>query len=563
MKKNRFAALLAAALLAAVWATPLAAQDPPPASGAASAQKTAYLASLLKSIEQTSEQIRRLQDLLAGPSALGREDELRARIAELSASRNRLKATFDQTATEVESFGAGSQEKKELNWNEELTELLGPVISELKKVTARPREIERKRRQIAGLNQQIPLYEKALANIESLLAQAQAEPLASELGQLETRLEAQLSGIRTQKNILERQLSWEESRKKSLTQNLEDIFRIFFRSRGRNLAVSFLVGFLVWFGIRWLHRIAQRLSPFHQEVPTLWVRLFDLTVIFFGIFLSFLTFLATLYFFGDWLLLSIAVFFLVGLAWASKQFAPLVFNQAKLILNFGPVREGERLVYQGVPYRVSRLNLYSELTNGLLKGGVIRLPVRDLVDMRSRPAASDEPWFPTRRGDWVLMPDGAYGEVEIQTPELVWLRLYDGGRKNYPTRLFLESNPMNLSRGFRLLLNFGLGLANEPLVTAKIPDVFEAELLAGLARQVPPESLEFVLVEFDRVGEYGLELAAHIGLGEGLGHRYLELRRAAMRLMLDTAGKRGWRISARTMQLSLAGEPRPGQGQAG
>jgi len=126
-----------------------------------------------------------------------------------------------------------------------------------------------------------------------------------------------------------------------------------------------------------------------------------------------------LYIAGDWVLLGLATLFLLGLAWASKHTLPQFFEQIRLLLNLGTVRDNERVVYEGLPWRVGRLNFYTRFTNPDLTGGLIRLPLRALSDLHSRPCTTDEAWFPCREGDWVKLDDDRWGKVVMQTPEMV------------------------------------------------------------------------------------------------------------------------------------------------
>ncbi|MGI9522573.1 MAG: hypothetical protein ACR2PG_13090 [Hyphomicrobiaceae bacterium] len=76
----------------------------------------------------------------------------------------------------------------------------------------------------------------------------------------------------------------------------------------------------------------------------------------------------------------------------------------------------------GVPWRAKQLDFYTDLENPALDGGAFTLPVRELVGLHSRLAASREPWFPTKRGDWVQLKDDRLGQAISQTPELVQIR---------------------------------------------------------------------------------------------------------------------------------------------
>ncbi len=78
-------------------------------------------------------------------------------------------------------------------------------------------------------------------------------------------------------------------------------------------------------------------------------------------------------------MLGIALIFLLWGGLDAKQTFPMFWEQTKLLLNLSTVREGERAIYNGLPWHIKSLNLYTKLINPALKGGMIRLPLRELI----------------------------------------------------------------------------------------------------------------------------------------------------------------------------------------
>jgi len=146
------------------------------------------------------------------------------------------------------------------------------------------------------------------------------------------------------------------------------------------------------------------------------------------------------YVFEDWVLLSLAIIFLMGVGWGAKNTLPWFWHQSRLMLNIGAVREGERLFYQGVPWLVKKINLFSTLENPTL-GVSLRLPIEELMDKTSRPFDKKEPWFPCRRNDWVLLADGTRGCVTSLSHEMVELVQRGGPRKFTRQGIFWPSRP--------------------------------------------------------------------------------------------------------------------------
>jgi hypothetical protein len=93
--------------------------------------------------------------------------------------------------------------------------------------------------------------------------------------------------------------------------------------------------------------------------------------------------------------------------------------------------------------------LRSVLVNEALQGGTIALPAAIVGTLFSRMTVEGEPWFPTLVGDYVLLDDGCFGQVETQTPETVIVAT-GNTRKHYATSVFLSQNPQNFSHGFEI-----------------------------------------------------------------------------------------------------------------
>lgn len=510
---------------------------------------------LLKSIEGTSEKIAALQEILQSSRGLGREQELRSQINELSLRLRDMERTFDQLSTGVDVRVFQVEEKKELDWNLELTELLGPVIRELKKMTSRPRQIEKLRNRIELYKSQLPATKKALKNLEALLAQATNPPLIESLNSTKRTWEGKHREIRTQMNIAVHQLEQKLGERKPLSQSLREILEIFFKSRGRNLILSFLAFVFIWFVLHCIHKLIQRYSPFHRKERSFYVRIFDMLYIFLTVIVSLLALLAVLYFFGDWVLLAIAIIFILGIAWASKQAIPRFWSQAKLILNFGPVREGERVIYNGLSYEVTSINLFTELVNRDLEGGRIRLPLKDLLELRSRPISENEPWFPSRCGDWIILNDATHGKVVVQTPEIVELELLGGASMTYRTVDYLSRSPMNLSCGFRLWITFGLDYAHQRIITEEIPAILEQAIIDGLTGEGHGDSINTIKVQFKEVGPSSLDVAIMADFKGGAGSKYRLLDRAIQRICVDTCNRHHWVIPFQQVRVHMAKPP--------
>lgn len=506
---------------------------------------------LMRSIANVSGEIEKLQGVLQGTGGIGREQELRERINALSIKKDDLEATFNQLATNVETGKVDDEKKTGLDLKQEMKELLSPAVRELKKLTAGPREIERLRNQVETYEAQLPRIQNAMAHIDLLLARVENEALAEKLNQMRRQWKSRQDEIETRMHIAGGRLDRHLGERKSFSESAREIMRIFFRSRGRNLLLSLLAFVLTWIVFFYLHKPIRRFSPIHQEKRSFYTRLFDIAYYSCAILFSVFALLAVLYFSGDWVLLSIAAIFLLGIGWASKQALPLVWQQAKLMLNIGPVREGEVLVVRGLPYEVMAINLYTQMVNPLLAGGTLRLPIKDLLDLRSRPPAEHEPWFPCQPEEWVKMSDGTHGKVRVQTPEMVKMELLGGAVASYRTLTFLSLSPVNLSSGFRLWVTFRLDYSHRTEITSELPDIFEKEMPDGLADMGYGAVTRKIAVQFKTAGPSSLDLEIMADFSGAAAPDFDILKRVLARVCVDISNRYDWIVPLRQVRVHL------------
>jgi len=507
--------------------------------------KAESLEELLRSMSHISMQMDAIQKVLRSPDAAGREEELKLKIAVLTEREKELEASFEKVATDVDwadAWAKESKDKEELSWDSELKMLLGPVMREIKAMTSRPREIERLRAQMEMYDSQLNEVGRALENLLAILPNAGTPQLTQKLNGTIRTWQNRQQQIKTQQGITEQKLKQLIGEKKSFFKAAGDLTRIIFKGRGKTLIIAVLVFAFVWICLRFLHRLLRRITPFYKEGRSVYVRVFDVMYLAFTAVFSVMALLGVFYLFGDWVLLSLAIIFVLGFCWAAKQAIPRYWGQAVLMLNIGPVREGEVVIHNGIPYEVKRINVYTELENSHLEGGIIRLHIKDLVDMRSRPKWENEQWFPSRKGDWVRLSDGTYGQVIAQTPEAVKLKRVGGALVTYRTEDFLAQTPMNLSQGFRLNVTFGLDYGHQAIITKEIPDVISKALTGALNAEGFGESISSIKVEFKEAGASSLDLAVIADMNGKAEAKYDFLTRAMQRYCVEACNANNWVI---------------------
>lgn len=463
---------------------------------------------------------------------------------------DRLNERFDAMEKDYEEIATGvdldlfaERPKERLDWTEEVRELLVPFIRELKTMTSRPRAIERLRGEVSYFEARIPVAQSAADNIHKLVLRTEDEQFKNRLEALQAEWEKKTQQMESRLTVARYQLEEKLGERKSFLESTQTILKSFFKNRGKNLLLAFLAFFFVFALLRYIHRFIYKISPFHKpEKRSYYVRLVDLAY-------NILTFvgaasalLIVVYISGDWVLLAFFIILIFGILWTARYGLPRFWEQSKLLLNLGAVRENERLVFKGIPWRIASLSFYTTLINPVLKGGVIRLPLRELVGLHSRPYERDEPWFPCKENDWVMLSDGTKGKVVSQTPEMVQLVLLGGSRKTYTVEEFLNQSPNNISVNFRINVTFGVDYQHQKISTTEIPDKLKDEVTAGLTAEGYGDDIINIGAEFKEAGPSSLDIAILADFEGGAAGRHEILSRAIQRIAVDCCNKYGWII---------------------
>lgn len=519
--------------------------------------KITNLTRLLKSIDGISASIEEKNRKLSSPEGQGREQSLRQDIQKLSQKLEVLENNFNDLASEINYEAiVNPQKPKSFNWNDELKEILGPLIREIQRATSKPREIEKHRSDIETYDYQLENIRRAMDHLRNLAGNPDIQPrLRDKLTESLAMWEARQNDVETLKSISNLQLDKIRKETESLTQTVQKIPGIFFKSHGRNLLFALFALLVSAYGFFRLFSLVRRYSPFHKDEKSLYSRAFDLGYTIIASFLCLVVVLAVLYFCSDWVLLSIAILFLIGIVWTSKSSLPRAWNQARLILNLGPVREGELVVYNGIPYKVASINMYTLLYNPDIPSARIRLPISDLESMRSRPVDKNEPWFPSRVGDRVLFGDGEteiLGIVLAQTPETVLVEMAGGGKQSISSSSYLSSPPVNLSSGFRIRFPFGLDYGLKERVTKEIPWAICKSVEEKLIEQGFRDHLLNVTSEFLQAASASLNLEVFADFAGHASVDYLRIKRIMQAACVETCTLHGWSIPVNQVTLLTA-----------
>ncbi len=475
-------------------------------------------------------------------------------VADLQSQLERLEADFDSVATGIDRSQLDLAARS-TTLNQDLEELLRPLLQELKNLTEEPRELDRLKTQVAIQTRKAELATTAIDNIRALQREASSDDVRAELSTAQAQWEEIRAGAVGSRTVVQAQLDQRKRDRKSVFGSISAFIGGGFRDKGLTLLQALFAMIAVFFGLRFAANRALRLVPRRRkaEGQPFYFRLISvLSQAVIGA-LAVAAGLMVLYAAADWVLLGLGLVFLLGVVWTAKNTLPRLVEEIRMVLNLGPVREAERILFEGLPWRVDRLSLYSRLSNPALSGGQIRLPLRDLIGLHSRPVQEKEAWFPSSEGDWVRLSDGTRGKVLKQTPEMVQLVKLGGSRVTYRTTDFLAATPENISANFRLSVTFGVDYQHQAISTDRIPTLMHEHLTDAISAKVGADNLISLAVEFKEAGASSLDYEVIIDLSGDVAARYDALQRLTQRTLVDACNEHGWVIPFTQITMHQAG----------
>jgi len=434
------------------------------------------LASLIELKKNTRQQMAAIAQKQKASASGSEKQLLQEEVNKLDKQLADIAADFERIATGVTPQVFDDKEKVSFNWQNELTVLLEPSIKELKQLTARARQKSALKDTINNYNQQLATTHGAVTHLNKLISESEDAGIRNHLGELlpawqnvEKRLDSKL-------DLAKRELAKLEDNDVSLLQSSSDSMREFFRDRGWYLLISLLVFAVILLAFRLFTRLLFSIIPgARKEQRPFHVRILDIFLKIFSVVAAAAGLIFALYTAEDWLLLSLAIVLLLGLIWAIRQTLPKMWKQVLMMLNMGSIREGERVMYNGVPWRVEALNVSCKLHNPALDM-YLRIPIENMIGAVSRPYHRDEPWFPCKRGDWVAIDGKPFAKVVSLSHEQVEVVESGGCRTVYQTSAFLGKSPANLSRNFNLRVVFGISYNLQADITTTVLETLKTFL---------------------------------------------------------------------------------------
>ncbi|MCF8090909.1 MAG: hypothetical protein K9K40_00430 [Desulfotignum sp.] len=501
------------------------------------------LSSIIELKQNLKQRIAEKQQAIEASTSETEKTNLAAELDRLDKMLASASQDFERIATGIDIDLFSEQKTDQFNWKDELVSLVKPGIMELKRVTQKAREKAALKDELSFYKKLKPVARQANENLMYLISRTgDNEAVKQNLEKLVPEWQGMENQILSKLEITQMQMAELESEEHSLIETSQAAIKKFFKTRGLFLFIALvscigivlLLRFAYLYLIKFIPGYMAQYRPFHLRALDL---LFRVVTILAALFVVILVF----YVFEDWVLLSLAIIFLMGLGWGIKNTLPRFWHQSRLILNIGAVREGERVVYQGVPWLVKRINMFSQLENPDL-GQNLRVPIETLMDLTSRPFQRHEPWFPCRKNDWVILEDGTRGCVTSLSQEMVEMVLRGGAKKVYQTADFLGLSPMNLSVNFRLKIGFGISYNLQSKATNQVLEILESYIRQHLAAEAYEDALLNLRVEFAAAGSSSLDLVVIADFEGKMAPLYNRLSRAIQRWCTDACTQNNWEI---------------------
>ena len=471
--------------------------------------------------------------------------KLQAEIDDVSRSIDAQASSFEMIITGGQALAKkDTTEEKEFDWQKDLLEILQPIISELRQLTEHKRKMDSLQKNIVNYESQNQEIDIALSHIARINKEKLEEDTLKKFEQInkkwQDKLEENNHLLSVTRLQLDEMIRSEEANKISFDEHAKQ----FATGRGATIFIA-LVAFiavyiamsLIWKGVIWVNvRKPSEKWRYYQRIVTLTYHvmmiLLAITAVFYVLSVR-----------NDQALIAIAVLLLVSIIWVLKNSIPRYIDELKILLNTGAVREGECIIYNGIPMKITSLNFDTELINPAVPTLKLRLPLSEISNYISRPYTTDEPWFPCKVGDYVRLSDGKYGLVKNITLENVLVTLYNGMMpKTYTMSDFLSSQPKNLSQGFIVTSTIGVDYKYQQQCTAQMPEILCEGIRKGLQQESSGASLKDIWVYFSQANTSSLDFKIVAIFDGKAAEDYYPIVRSLQRYAVEVCNQQQWEI---------------------
>jgi small-conductance mechanosensitive channel len=543
---QRLFRILFTSLMLAVWAIPLSGlaeddMDGIDDTSVAVQLKTEQLLEIQSALDAAETKLKALKKE-TGKTTQEQDPGLFEDLSKQNEEVERLQSSLEKTASGGLNVQAINSELPSFDWQQEMVGITQPVIEALKKLTNKPRERAELRTTIQRIESQQLLLQKGLVSIERELEVIKDRKLKASIVAIQQQWQQQLTDLSREKTVTEGQLQSLDADDPDWQALLRQTADNFLTGHALTLFMAIVLAIGVWLLFRlinrhiWSQRTTLRSSPLYRFLMYAF-HVFSMILIVFSVF-------AVFYLRDDILLLGLGVIVLIGALIGLQRTLPKFLREINLLLNLGSAREGERVIYNGVPYRVQSLNVFTTLANPAL-AGIQRLPLEQVSNLYSRPELADEIWFPSEVGDVLLLPDGTLVNVVQQSVEQVILRTISGTQINYSSESFYGLSVENLTRNgsFTISTVFGLDYRDQGQILDKHPALIRAEVPRTLEHAgINPALCQSVGVELKTANSSSLDLIIWASFDSQLAMSLKKLERLLQHACVRVCNEHGLNI---------------------
>ncbi|WP_157736347.1 mechanosensitive ion channel domain-containing protein [Granulosicoccus antarcticus] len=482
-------------------------------------------------------------------------------LDELTADLKQLRKSLEQSAIGSVDTSVFNEEEAGFDWQVELSQILMPIVDNLKALTEKPRRISSLLTSVERLSKQREAIVMAMENIDAELEAIGQPDLQASLGSIRKSWKRRLSDNDQKTKLAKLQLNelqnsdtkWWNSAKSGLLE--------FIKGRGLTLFLAFCFAVVVWHGLRGLFNLilTKRAFADHPDFRTR-KRLAQYVFRAVSFMIVLVVVVAVFYVRGDMLLLGLAIIAVVGLALGLRQAVPRFYHEARLLLDLGSIRENERVMYNGLPWQVVSLNVHSVLRNPELTG-VVRLPLKQMGELVSRPAGK-EPWFPASKNDYLLLDNGLFRQVVRLTPEVIELQSGGGSITSVPSNEFYRWTFENLSRGetYAIPAVFGIDYQLQDISLSTVAPRLREAIEYAIMHSDYKQSLKQVQVEFKAAGASSLDFWIYVTMQSSAVTGLFKIERMIQQACVKVCTEENWGIPFPHMtvqQLPASAPPAP------
>lgn len=494
-------------------------------------------------IQEKETRREKLKAIIKQQGASLSEDET-AELAEISEDIDQIQKSLVLTITGKSTLTALYEEPIETTtWQEDIVDILKPLADSVKSITKRPRQISNLRSELESIGEKKRGLTEVISKFEKFKDSSLDNNAANYVDTLFNEWNDELEELESENLIVSRQLDQLLDGDETPIGSIGPKLKSFFLGTGLTLFIAILAAIASYFLMRaawWLYSTKLVSKDVRRQSPIF--RLFSHSYHFITGLVIILSVVLVVYFREDLLLMAISFLLLAGLTFNLKQYLPRYLSEARLLLNLGSVREEERVVYNGLPWQVKSINLHSVLHNPALDG-IARLPLSAMGGMVSRPV-KNQLWFPTARGDFVILPDGELGQIKYQTPDLVEVMVRGGMALTYTTENFYSLNVINLSSSetFGVSVTFGLDYALQKISVTEIPKELKHAITEKLKERGYEKQLVTLTVELAAANTSSLDYLVFATFENSIASDFYKLERLLLQTCVEVSNERNWTI---------------------